>query len=510
MAKRYYTEAAYNQIEQTIKTIQHADIEPAFDFFKDLLGRIAQHLKIYKVDNYQDDIQTWYNIVLDSHNTTMANVDSIFNAVECRDSEYCAIVWDAYCSISSFQKAVNCLRDVISGKTSLADSKAAADRYIATGQSALRSSYSAILTKMEARTLRDTSIELVSDALSLGKEYYKIIDACIKGDPIALAIESKKMIDTVRAISGDLSAGISILTVPIVGIVGAKTGMNYDRYLDYRFKTLSEAQKLKDTNSISDDLDQIAEDMEETLSECPKDSPYYSLTKAMTEFYQNSAKASHGVDILSDAYDLVSGLKDTVDTFYDWRDGRKYSLENYIEASKKKDLGEILDWRITENGSIITVKVPASETISKVVSARTGIPLTGWSDPTKGPGNAYKTASTLWSYAQKGIPNADFSLNSGELSDVAFGEFREIKQIKDMGDLIKDVGDFVEVAPEKTEPKNSSCMVFDRSKHTWTKLETPIAGKGAGGGGGESWRHPSVSQATIQKTFMNAAARTQN
>lgn len=498
MAIRYYTEEAYNQIEQTIKTIQDTDLHPVVDFFRDLLSRIALHLKIYTVDNYQDDIQTWYNIVLDSHNTTMANVDSIFSAVESTDFEYRSLVGDAYSSISSFRNAVNCLRDVISGKTSLADGKAAADRYISAGQNALRSSYDAMLTKMEVRILYDASKELISDAISLGAGYAKLIGA--KGDPIAIASACKKIGDAAFSSLGDLMAICSFIDVIKVGFEGAATGMSYDSYLDYRFNSLTVMQKLKDNNSISDTLGHFAEGMEEMLADCPKDSPYSSLAKAV----KNSAKIYHGVDIASDAYDLVSGLKDSVDTFYDWRYGKNYSLEEYIKASEKKNLGEIFDCVITKKGPVITVKVPAKETISKIVSAQTGIPLTDWNDPTKGPGNKYKLISTVWSYVQKGIPNADGLLNSGELSDVAIDKFREIKNIKN---LIEDVGDFVEGTPEETEPKNSSCMVYDRSKHIWTKSESQATDNK---GGGIHWGHASISQATIQKPFMNAAARTQN
>lgn len=507
MAIRYYTEEAYNQIEQTIKTIQDTDLNPVVDFFRDLFSRIAQYLKIYTVDDYQDDIQAWYNIVLDSHNSTMANVDSIFSAVESKDFEYRAIVGDAYSSISSFRNAVNCLRDVISGKTSLADGKAAADRYIATGQNTLRSSYDAIITKIETRILYDASKELFGDALSLGAGYAKLIGAYCRKDPIAIASASKKMIDTYVSIAGDLFPVAHMFFVMVAGFTGAATGMSYDSYLDYRFNSLTVMQKSKDTNSTSDYLALLAEDMEERLANCPKDSPYYLQAKEMAERHQVVAKISHEVDIVSDAYDLVSGLKDSVDTFYDWRYGKNYSLEEYIKASEKKNLGEIFDCVITKNGPVITVKVPAKETISKIVSARTGLPLSGWSDPIKSSGNVYTTASTVWAYVQKVIPNADFSPNSGEVSDVAFGKFREIKQIKDMGDLIKDVGDFVEVAPEETEPKNSSCMVYDRSKHIWTKSESQATDNK---GGGILWGHQSVSQATIQKPFMNAAAKTQN
>ena len=255
MATRYYTEEAYEQIRNTIDEIQNSDLDPVVDFFSDLLSRIAQYLELYTVDDYQQDIQTWYTKVLDSHNTTMANVDSIFSAVESVDFEFRDIMMDAHSSILNFRSAVNCLRDIISGKTSLADGKAAAEKFLTDGKDALYSSYDAILTKMEAQVLGQASLELMKDALKFGAGFGKMLSSFAASvftlNPTKAAIASKEFIDTCVATMGDLGAMASVFLGAAAGYVGAHVGMSYREYLDIRFAQLSEAKRYKDKNSVS-------------------------------------------------------------------------------------------------------------------------------------------------------------------------------------------------------------------------------------------------------------------
>lgn len=107
MSKRPYTDAAYDQIRQTIDEIDNAQISPVTDFFGDMLSRIAQFLKIYTVDTYQNDMQQWYRKVLDSHNTTMAKVDTLFANVEAVDSRYESLMNGTYDAIAEFQSVIN-------------------------------------------------------------------------------------------------------------------------------------------------------------------------------------------------------------------------------------------------------------------------------------------------------------------------------------------------------------------------------------------------------------------
>jgi len=86
-------------------------------------------------------MQTWYNKVLNSHDTTLGEVSKIFGAVESVDFEYRDIMEGALDSITNFRSTLNCLRDVISGKTNLSDGKAAADSYLAAGKNSLNSAY---------------------------------------------------------------------------------------------------------------------------------------------------------------------------------------------------------------------------------------------------------------------------------------------------------------------------------------------------------------------------------
>ena len=120
MATRNYTAEAYEQIKKTIEEIDNTDVHPVKDFFSDLFRRLGQFLELFTVDQYKEDMQKWYDIVLDSHNSTINEVYNIFEEVGKVDEEYQKTMDGAVSSVTNFRSTLNCLRDVISGKTSLA------------------------------------------------------------------------------------------------------------------------------------------------------------------------------------------------------------------------------------------------------------------------------------------------------------------------------------------------------------------------------------------------------
>ena len=224
MATRYYTDEAYAQIKQTIEQIDTADVGPVKDFFSDLLLRLGQFLKLYSVDQYQNDMQSWYNKVLDSHNTTLSKVDSIFLDVESVDFEYRDIMDGALDSIVSFRNTLNCLRDVISGKTGLTEGKATADRYITAGKKSLSGAYDTILTKMETQVLKGAFKELVGDTLKFGAAFAGLL---VPTTPAKYIAKCKKFIDTFTEGLGDLGAVFLVgLMTPIAGTVTYLGGMS--------------------------------------------------------------------------------------------------------------------------------------------------------------------------------------------------------------------------------------------------------------------------------------------
>ena len=437
MATRHYTEEAYEQIKRTIEEIDNTDVNPVADFLGDIFQRIGQFLEIYKLEDYQNDFQKWYDNVLDSHDTTMNAVDSIFSAVDSVDFEYRDIMDGVHTSIVAFQGTLNTLRDVISGKISLSEGKKAAEGYLSFGKNALNGSFNTLLTKMEQGTLWDASLALVGDAIKLGAGYLK----CKAGGNAA---DYKNFVDTCLATVCDLRAmGTILVTVP-VGIVGAYFGMSYDDYLDFRFRQLTKARELKDTNSISDLLENLAEDMDEQVAACPKDNPLYPVVAAIAEIAQANAAVAKVIDLAVDIYGIGKDLKDTHDMIY----GQSYTAKEYANAFAEKDYWNILECTESETGVIIRAKGSPGEMITEIVSDRIGLPLSGWTDPSKFDGNVLKTAGTLWSYGEKLLPNpVDGHSNISDIPDVAFSKFKDTKFLKDIFDLVRDLDDLVHSDP---------------------------------------------------------------
>lgn len=439
MSKRPYTDAAYDQIRQTIDEIDNAQISPVTDFFGDMLSRLAQFLKIYTVDTYQNDMQQWYRKVLDSHNTTMAKVDTLFANVEAVDSRYESLMSGTYDAIAEFQSVINCLRDTISGKCTLAEGQQAAQNHLNAGIQALRAPANTVLTYAEQRMLGETSKNLVKDALAYGVLFCKLL---VEKDPIALASTGKKFIDTVLATACDFATLVSIVPVGIFSIKGIqeKMGWSYEEYLDLRFEQLGVAKKYQGKRSVSDLLDGLADDMDEDLAACPEDSPYYSLTKKLNNAAHKVSNISHTIDFAADAYDLYSGITGTMDTIKEIKAGKLLTGEDFL---KKYEDGKVSQFEVKfVDGEIkYLVPVDGKETVLNAISSRTGIPLTGWSDPSKRPGNVYKGLGTLWSYIDALLPNADGSPNVGSPVDVALGAVKEISTIKDTLDLASDYAD---------------------------------------------------------------------
>lgn len=266
MATRYYTEEAYEQIKATIETIQRTDVAGPVDFFSDLWTKLIQYLKFLKIDNYQSDMQSWYDKVLDSHNTTLSKVDAIFTAVEAVDFQYRDTIGQVHDSIVDFRSTVNTLRDVVSGKTSLTDGRLSANSYIASGKASLQSAAGAILNKLESQVLFNASKELFGDALSIGGSWAKICGSLCSGDLAGAVTGAKKFIDAAVASLNDLGSIASIVVIPIVGTAGALTGMDYGHYLDWRFQMLSGADKYRNTDCISDILQGIEQEITEEIS----------------------------------------------------------------------------------------------------------------------------------------------------------------------------------------------------------------------------------------------------
>lgn len=433
MATRYYTEEAYEQIEKTIEEIDSQDVCEVCDFFDDLIKRIGQFLELYSVEEYETDMKSWYKLVLDSHDTAMKKVDDIFDAVESVDFEYRDIMKGALTSITEYRSALNTLRNVISGGTTLVEGRAATSKYIASGTAALNTSFDKILTKMEQGTLWDASLELMGDALKLGAGYIKCMTTQNPAD-------YKKLGDTILATGCDLLSMGAIVIAPLSAWADSWDGhmdMTYEDYLDSRFHLLNASKKLKDTNSISDLLDNLANHMDEQLAKCPEDSSEYAKIKTLADITQGAAKNYKVIDVAVDAYGVVKDAKDMMKNFSNWRSGKYYTLEEF--NAKFGENASSNGARLGSNGIEWRHKMPVIDVVKELLTDESGIAFSNWTNPEKFDGNVLKTAGTLWSYGEKFLPNpATGQAKTNEIPDVIFSKFKETKFLSDVFDLWRD------------------------------------------------------------------------
>lgn len=446
MATRNYTAEAYEQIKKTIEQVDNTDVNPVKEFFSDLVLRIGQFLEFFSLDQYKEDMQKWYDIVLDSHNSTIAEVERIFDAVGKVDADYQKIMDGAVSSVTDFHNTLNCLRDVISGRTSLADGKAAANGFLTDGENILNASYSKIIARMKEQVYGNAIKEVIGDTIKIGMGFCKLFTT---RDPVKYAAECKKFLDTFTATLYDLRAMTSFVVLPVAqaiaqGISEDILGIEWqaETELDSWLEELSQAQGFMDTNSVSDWLGGIAENMDESLAECPKSNPYYPIVKAATDGSRIVYDTSKAVDIAVDAYDILGDLKDTHDLVY----GEYYTKEEYLKVIENK--GEILEIIDDYNGPVYRVRGTTAEIVGKIVSNWTGFPTLGWGDSAKIAGNGWKTVNTLWSYAETLIPDpANGSTGEKDWMDVLSSKNKSVNIVKDVIDFASNLDEHAHKTP---------------------------------------------------------------
>lgn len=132
-------------------------------------------------------------------------------------------------------------------------------------------------------------------------------------------------------------------------------------------------------------------------------------------------------------------MKDSYNTVDEWVHGKNYTVDEYMKIFEEES-----PWKSTyfidgDNGPMIKVRTSPGDIMSKLFSDRTGIPLSGWKNPDKYDGNVLKTAGTLWSYAEKLLPNpVTGRSNTSELPDVFLGKFKDTSFLKDVFDFTRD------------------------------------------------------------------------
>ena len=181
--------------------------------------------------------------------------------------------------------------------------------------------------------------------------------------------------------------------------------------------------------------------MDEQLDKCSPNSPMYPVVEIIADISQKTADNYKLIDIAVDAYGIGKDLKDIHDTVDGWMYGKDYTVGEFVDKFEHKSFG---DWKIiesswTDNKAILTVKDTPSGILKTVISNWFGVPTSGWKDPSKFDGNVYKSVGTVWSYAEKIIPDIDGGSNIDELPDVFFGKNKDTGFLKDVFDFTRDL-----------------------------------------------------------------------
>ena len=162
----------------------------------------------------------------------------------------------------------------------------------------------------------------------------------------------------------------------------------------------------------------------------------------MAEASDKAAKIYKTVDVAVDAYGVYEDAKDAITNISEWTKGKFYTPQEY--DSRYEEFDNIKGLRIGKEGLEYKAPVPDSEKLITIVSDRSGIPLSGWNDPKKFDGNVYKTAGTLWSYAEKLLSDpVTGGSNSDAYVEVALGKFKDIKFLKDVLDVVRDTKELI-------------------------------------------------------------------
>lgn len=443
--KRVYTEDAYQQIHNTIAKIQNEQVSVFTDWVGDLVSQLCQYLKIYVVENYKNDMNRWYEIVVDSHNYTLEKVNAIFGAVAGLDEEYSnKIGGESLTSIESFTEALTALSDVIGGRQSLSAAKQIAKKAIKDGETNLESAYCYALTRSEVHLEEKALEDCIGDILGLGSAYFKF---AMKPENWFNPIEIKKLVDKAIGFGFDVAAIYGLFISLKLNKAGESTNL---AYLDARYASLSQCEKNADNDSITNLLKSISEKLEEELAQCPEDSAEYGKLRKKAALASFGSEAFETFDNAEDVYDIYKGVTGITDKLNNWYYGKKY----YDVETLLKEKPECMDWGIEETkGYYILGRDPADMRIDTVISDLTGIPVSDWDS--KGLENTLKTAKTIWSYAESALHPENGS---------AFWKTNKVTR------TLGDTGDFVAemFTPEvSSEPKHR--MRYDLDSRTWSK-----------------------------------------
>lgn len=483
MNERKYTQEVYDQINDTVTKIQEEDLNDPFDFIGDIWNKMRDLLHFLKTDNYKDDYQKFLDIVIDSHDTTLQEVNDIFEAVDTTDSDAAKQMHAHWETINTAVSTVRALQGYISGALSYAEASQIAEAS-ATARQDLYIAADTVLDRREQEIRNQAIKELIGDGIKIISTGSKLVGDICSGNFVDAVVQIKKLGDVGVATWGDIHALSTLSKSKKKGEGLSPTDENYGDYLKERFGLADEAEDGANSNSISELLEIKAENLDEKVQATGGvNSPYYEEAQK----YHRAATVAKGVDVIVDVYDVVKSVNDTAKAF---KEKTVYTDANGNEATRYGGKGKYIASKDNEgqfNSKKIVEKVKSGTWADPdTKKAFFGIPdlKADFSTVAKGSktvGTYAKIAGTAYSMAEDYLPFADKSDDRNGLSGKIFNTVHEtgtsmfqptsvLKDVHDIGtdgiEIGEDIGDLL-----STDQEDTYRMVLDPDTHTWSRVK---------------------------------------
>lgn len=469
---RDYTEEVYEQIRATASLMRTVDLVVPQTRIASLLLTFADWLGFLKTENFGDKYDLFLAAMTLRHNTTLEQVDQIFEAVDEKDQEYSKKLEKIVESLLSNQNTVQALRDYISGAITYKEAFAIAQ---AENENAILTQYEfaeEVVTKKEEQIRKEAIRDAIGDALSVVSNTCKLVGCIASGNIVEGIVTAKKLGDSVCALAGDIEA-LETLKISLAEGEGMSiTDENYGEYLKKRFQMADAAEKVNNVDSITSFLDYAATTLEEAADKNGgENSPYYKWAK--------------GARILADIGEVVDPVIDVVDFGL----GVSKTIDSLTEHIEYKDVnGKTAKWFYNEDRmemkdfdveNVVSGEFKGGWDDINTKKGFFGVPKIKGKDTVETVGNIAKIANTAWTVTRGVLPNSNGSKNDkGILESAAetyLGKmFTPIKWVNDAVDIVESVDDMFQT---ETEPELTGRLKKNPETHEWERVPAaPVAG----------------------------------
>lgn len=253
---RDYTEETFDELKRQIKEINNTDFSTITDALGDLWYTFQSWIGVLKIDNYLDDVSAYHKKVLDQHNTSIADLERIFDAVYAVDQDYSTKVcninstMDTYCRF--LMKMTELINPTAFGVTATAvhSQMNAMSQEMADTSKKLDELYDESLTMREKQIAQDAALDLISDLLSVPAHVFSFTADVAKGNISGVVADGWNLINDVFTTGEDLCALAAVgLGRLISRLGGGEKG--------YRLYAIGEADQMQARMGLSSELEAV-------------------------------------------------------------------------------------------------------------------------------------------------------------------------------------------------------------------------------------------------------------